>query len=97
MTLLVYAYYLFAAAYVILLPSYIIGKVLYPTQRLALRLGIGLVVMVTIVPTGSFAIAMLLNTYVSEVLLFSVASVITVAGLSVQVSRLKRKSRELEE
>lgn len=94
---LIYAYYAFAAFYAVLLPSYIMGKTLYPGERLAVRLGLGLVLSITVVPTLCFAVAMLFGTSMSEVVLFSVASAIMVAGLSVQTFRLKQKSRKLEE
>ncbi len=97
MNWLVYLYYIFALAYVFLLPSYVVGKTLYPRERLAVRMGLGMVFSVTVVPALSFGLAMALSTHFSEVLLFTVASIVTLAGLAVQVARLKKKTRRLEE
>lgn len=92
-----YAYYLFAAFYVIFLPSYSIGRTLYPRERLALRLGLGLVFTFTVMPVLCFGLAMALSTNINEVLIFTVASVITLVGLVVQYARAGKKTRQLEE
>jgi len=90
-------YYLFAFFYVILMPSYVVGKALYPAERLPIRTGLGMAVYVALLAVASFAGAMLLNTYVSPVLLFSIASVVTVGGLTLRLARLKKRTQVLEE
>ena len=97
MNWLVYLYYIFAFIYIVFLPSYVVGKTLYPRERLAVRLGLGMVFTVAVVPALSFGLAMALSTHLSEVLLFTVASIVILAGLAVQVARLKKKTRRLEE
>lgn len=97
MNWLIYLYYIFALSYIFLLPSYVVGKSLYPRERLAVRLGLGMVFTVAVVPALSFGLAMALSTHLSEVLLFTVASIVTLVGLAVQVARLKKKTRRLEE
>ena len=92
-----YAYYLFAAFYVIFLPAYSIGRTMYPRERLALRLGVGLVFTLTVMPVLCFGLAMAFSTNINEVLIFTVASIITLGGLMVQYARAGKKTRQLED
>jgi hypothetical protein len=90
-------YYVFAFLYVIVMPSFIVGKTLYPAERLAIRTGLGMAIYIALLAIASFAAAMLLHTHVSQVLLFSIASVVTVGGMTIRLARLRRKPQVLEE
>lgn len=90
-------YYVFAFLYVILIPSFVVGKTLYPGERLAIRTGLGMTIYIALLAIASFTAAMVLNTYVSQVLLFSIASVVTVGGLALRLARLRRRPQVLED
>jgi len=97
MTILKWAYFLFAFFYVLWAPGYVLGKMFYPRERLAVRMVVGLVLTVTVVPLACFGLAMAFRTNVSELLIFSVASAILLAGMFVQLGRLRKKTGALEE
>jgi len=97
MSALLFAYYLFALFYVLWLPAYLLGKVLYPEQRRAVRMGLGFAIVLALLPTACFGLAMVFQTVVTELMLFVVASLVSVAGVAVLLSRMKRAAGALEE
>lgn len=97
MSWLQYLYYVFAFLYVIVAPSYVLGRLLYPRERLAVRMGIGMVITVTVVPLATFGLAMLLSTVMNEALLFSVASAVLVSTLALQTLRTRRRTSRIED
>ncbi len=97
MNVLLYGYYVFALAYVFLLPAWLVGKVLYPTHRQAVRMSVGMAFSVTVLPILAFGISMLLSTHMSETLMLVVASACNVGCAAVLAARFKKRTRALEE
>jgi len=91
------AYSLFAFVYVVLLPSYALGRLVFPRERLAVRFSLGMVMTLTVTSLLTFGLAMILRTNISQPLLFGVATVIMITGGLVPLLRHRRHSRELEE
>ncbi|MBM4353014.1 MAG: hypothetical protein FJ109_04345 [Deltaproteobacteria bacterium] len=97
MNLLLYAWYLFALFYAFLLPAWLLGKVLYPQHRQAVRMSVGLALVVTVLPVMTFGLSMLLSTHLSETLLLVVASLCNVGCAAVLAARFRKRTRALEE
>ena len=75
-------YLLFSLIYVFFFPGYTLAllfcKKHSPRQRLALGLGLSIIV----IPLASFTIAMLLGTFVKETIVFGLATAINLTGLA---------------
>jgi len=97
MNLLLYAWYLFALAYAFLLPAWLLGKVLYPQHRQAVRMSVGLALVVTVMPVLAFGLAMLLSTHLSETLLLAMSSACNVGCAAVLAARFRKRTRALED
>jgi hypothetical protein len=92
-----YGYYVFAFLYVMVLPAYVVGRLLYPRERVAVRMGLGMVLNMTVVPMLAFGVAMVFATNLTEPLLFGAASAVIVAALVVQAVRTRRRTGKLED
>jgi hypothetical protein len=97
MNVLLYAWYLFVLAYVFLLPAWLLGKVLFPHHRQAVRMSVGMALVVTVMPILAFGLAMLLSTNLSETLLLVASSACNVGCAAVLAARFKKRTRALEE
>jgi hypothetical protein len=92
-----YATEILAFVYIIIAPAMMMGKVLYPNQRRALRFAIGLAVHLAVTPLAAFSLAMIMETVVSTRMLLVLATVIILGGLLLQLTHLRRRTQVLEE
>ena len=96
MSIWILLYDLFALIYVIWIPAQMVGRTLYPDEAYPVRTGWGLLLVVTLLPVACLLLSVGLETAISAVMIYTLATVVTLLGAAIQVKRFHQRTQRLD-